>query len=59
MYLALRVQVWTDGVHTLDCVSVDVGTRECGSEAVKRLKPRVLQRLIDAYTMEQALIFCR
>jgi len=30
-----------------------------GSEAVKRLKPHALRRLIDAHAMEQCLIFCR
>jgi ATP-dependent RNA helicase DDX1 len=29
------------------------------SEAVKRLKPRMLQRVIDAFEMEQVLVFCR
>ena len=33
--------------------------KECMSEAVKLLKPRVLQRIIDAFQMDQCLIFCR
>ena len=37
----------------------DVGSKDAMSEAVKRLKPRVLLRIIDAHAMEQCLIFCR
>ena len=33
--------------------------RDCLSEAVKRLKPRVLKRIIDELDMDQCLIFCR
>ncbi|KAK9791611.1 hypothetical protein WJX73_009998 [Symbiochloris irregularis] len=36
-----------------------VDTPDNWSEAVKRLKPRLLQRLIDYFRMEQCMIFCR
>ena len=49
----------TDNVHTFDTIGPQLDTRENWSEAVKRLKQRVLQRVIDTYKMEQCLIFCR
>lgn len=53
------LQVYTDNVHVLDKVGPQVRSPECASEAVKRLKPRLLQRLVDAFNMDQCLIFCR
>lgn len=49
----------TDNVHTFDTIGPQLDTPENWSEAVKRLKQRVLQRVIDTYKMEQCLIFCR
>lgn len=49
----------TDKAHAFDKIGPNVDTPECWSEAVKRLKPRVLQRIIDTYKMDQCLIFCR
>lgn len=46
-------------MHTYDKIGPDNKTQECMSEAVKRLKPRLLKRLIDAHNMDQCLIFCR
>jgi hypothetical protein len=37
----------------------NLDTPENWSEAVKRLKQRYLQRVIDAFAMDQCLIFCR
>ena len=40
----------TDNAHAFDSVGPNhLDSPECMSEAVKRLKPRLLQRLIDAY----------
>lgn len=36
-----------------------VDTREGWSEAVKRLKPRLLQRLADSLRMDSCLVFVR
>ena len=49
----------TDNVHIFDTIGPQLDTPENWSEAVKRLKQRVLQRVIDTYKMEQCLIFCR
>lgn len=58
--VCVRAQVQTDGCHALEAA---LGPRSAGaealSEAVKRLKPRVLQRLLDAFKMPQCLVFCR
>lgn len=51
--------VRTDGCHTFDRVGAGETSQENWSEAVKRLKPRLLQRLVTTLGMEQALIFCR
>lgn len=40
-------------MHVLDKVGPNIATRECWSEAVKRLKPRLLQRIIDTFKMDQ------
>ena len=40
----------TDNAHAFDAVGPShLDSPECMSEAVKRLKPRLLQRLIDSY----------
>ena len=40
----------TDNAHAFDSVGPNhLDSPECLSEAVKRLKPRLLQQLIDAY----------
>lgn len=60
----------TDNVHAHDDSKgaadgvPDQSTRDqnqklAASQSVKRLKPAVLKRLIDAHRMDQALIFCR
>ncbi|PSC75014.1 ATP-dependent RNA helicase DDX1 [Micractinium conductrix] len=51
--------VHTDAVHALDQTGPNLDTPENWSEAVKRLKQRYLQRVLDAFQMEQCLIFCR
>lgn len=58
-WLQTEPHVYTDGVHTVDVLGPNVDSRENWSEAVKRLKPRLLQRVIDAFNMEQVLVFCR
>jgi ATP-dependent RNA helicase DDX1 len=55
----LHQQVYTDNVHVHDQIGPNSRTPECASEAVKRLKPRLLQRIVDAFAMDQCLIFCR
>ena len=37
----------------------NIDSRENWSEAVKRLKPRLLQRLADALKMDSCLVFVR
>ena len=56
----------TDGVHAPDAgpggaplLSPDADSPEAWSEAVKRLKPRLVARLADALEMGQALLFVR
>ena len=49
----------TDRCHTFDKTGPNIDTPENWSEAVKRLKPRMLQRIIDTFHMDQCLIFCR
>ena len=50
----------TDGCHTFDeKPGPNTASREAMSEAVKILKPRILQRVIDSFGMDQCLIFCR
>ena len=48
-WLQSQPQVPTDGVHSFDAVGPAETSAENWSEAVKRLKPRLLQRLIDAF----------
>ena len=53
----------TDQVHSCNKECQDLkpnsSGKECLSQAVKLLKPRVLQRVIDGFQMDQCLIFCR
>ena len=64
-WLQKMPKVETDLVHACnpeafgDGLSANSKGKECMSEAVKLLKPRVLQRIIDAFQMDQCLIFCR
>ncbi|GLC38638.1 hypothetical protein PLESTB_000455000 [Pleodorina starrii] len=59
-WLQSKPEVFTDGCHALDRVGpATASSPECLSEATKRLKQRLLQRLIDSLRMEQCLIFCR
>eukprot|EP00878_Enallax_costatus_P008705 GHUV01009099.1.p1 GENE.GHUV01009099.1~~GHUV01009099.1.p1 ORF type:complete len:403 (+),score=110.41 GHUV01009099.1:2406-3614(+) len=58
-WLQTTPQVYTDNIHVYDKIGPDIKSPECMSEAVKRLKPRLLQRIIDAHHMDQCLIFCR
>ena len=48
-WLQSQPQVPTDGVHSFDAIGPAETSAENWSEAVKRLKPRLLQRLIDAF----------
>ena len=48
-WLQSSPEVPTDNMHAFDMSGPAANTPENWSEAVKRLKPRVLQRLIDAY----------
>jgi len=52
-------KVPTDGVHYDDRVNSTSNSPEGLSEGVKRLKPVVLAKLIEAFQMEQCLIFAR
>lgn len=52
--------VETDGIHSIDPpLEPTSSSPEAMSEAVKRLKPRLLVRLLDSLRAEQALVFCR
>jgi ATP-dependent RNA helicase DDX1 len=52
-------KIETDGIHRQDHVSANTDTPEMWSEAVKILKPLLLVKIIDAYKMDQCMIFCR
>jgi ATP-dependent RNA helicase DDX1 len=59
-WLQSEPAVETDGVHKVDPpLEPTSATLEAFSEAVKRLKPRLLVRLLDSLGSEQALVFCR
>eukprot|EP01025_Chloroclados_australasicus_P054950 TRINITY_DN6577_c0_g1_i1.p1 TRINITY_DN6577_c0_g1~~TRINITY_DN6577_c0_g1_i1.p1 ORF type:complete len:753 (-),score=102.41 TRINITY_DN6577_c0_g1_i1:390-2648(-) len=59
-WLQSQPNVQTDGCHHFDGRPAPNSTSKAHmSEAVKILKPRMLQRIIDQYKMEQCLIFCR
>lgn len=54
----------TDGVHQRDYIQFQANdhhslSRETKSEAVKLLKPLILKKVIDAFQMDQCLVFCR
>ena len=48
-WLQAEPRVPTDNAHAFDAVGPQHDTPENWSEAVKRLKPRVLQRLLDMH----------
>lgn len=48
-WLQSNPAVPTDNMHAFDSTGPNVDSPENWSQAVKRLKPRVLQRLIDTY----------
>ncbi len=59
-WLQSSPNVWTDRIH--DCeppLSPTSTGSESWSHAVKVLKPRLLQRILDSLDVSQALIFCR
>ena len=59
-WLQSEPRVDTDGVHVVDPpLAPTSASKEAWSEAVKRLKPRLLVRLLDSLKAEQALVFCR
>jgi len=58
-WLQSEPHVWTDGCHALLKLGPDSKSDEAMSEAIKRLKPRLLQRIIDRLDMDQAIVFCR
>jgi ATP-dependent RNA helicase DDX1 len=49
----------TDNMHLHDAPSPSSATAESLSEGIKRLKYAKLRQVIDAYNMEQCMIFCR
>ena len=54
----------TDNVHARDAPAGAGAlglplSRDCASAAVKRLKPHLLLRLVDALRMDRVLVFCR
>jgi len=58
-WLQSNPSVFTDNLHMFDTIGTDVNTAENWSQATKKLKQRMLQRVVDTLQMEQALIFCR
>ncbi|GAB5031371.1 atp-dependent rna helicase ddx1 [Nannochloropsis oceanica] len=56
---ASSVHVATDNVHSSSSSSSSSSAEDERSEQIKRLKPLVLLKLIEAYNMDQCLIFCR
>lgn len=59
-WLQSTPRVWTDGMHDVDAPLVPNSSgQNAWSAAIKLLKPRLLQRLIDSLQIDQALIFCR
>ncbi|GMH45072.1 hypothetical protein BSKO_13029 [Bryopsis sp. KO-2023] len=58
-WLQANPRVPTDNCHALERIGPEIQTKECYSEAIKRLKPRTLCKIIEKHKMEQCLIFCR
>lgn len=59
-WLQMEPVVDTDGMHAVDPpLSPTSSSKEAWSEAIKRLKPRMLVRLLDTLKAEQAIVFCR
>lgn len=63
-WLQTEPRVWTDGCHAPDASCsplppTDATSRAQLSEAAKRLKPRLLARIADAWKMDRCLVFCR
>lgn len=48
-WLQQTPQVYTDNAHTFDNTGPQLQTEENWSEGLKRLKPRMLQRIIDTF----------
>ncbi len=57
-WLQSAPKVPTDKAHAHDRVGPNMDTPENWSEAVKRLKPRVLQRLIDTHKCARPPVHC-
>eukprot|EP01117_Protostelium_nocturnum_P014660 TRINITY_DN55_c0_g1_i4.p1 TRINITY_DN55_c0_g1~~TRINITY_DN55_c0_g1_i4.p1 ORF type:complete len:532 (+),score=179.12 TRINITY_DN55_c0_g1_i4:764-2359(+) len=55
----LTPKIKTDGIHSKDSINAELSNAESLSEGIKLLKPHLLKKVIDAYKMEQAMIFCR
>lgn len=53
---ALEPKAETDRVHSL---ANTLDGDDAASEAIKRLKPHIVRRIIDTHEMDQCLIFCR
>ena len=53
---SLEPKALTDRAHSL---ASNLEGDDAMSESIKRLKPHVLKRIIDAHDMDQCLIFCR
>jgi ATP-dependent RNA helicase DDX1 len=56
------VKISTDGIHETDKnvnLNGPLANAESFSEAIKLLKPHLLKQVIDAYKMDQAMIFVR
>lgn len=59
-WLQSSPSVWTDRIHDVDPpLNPTSSGSESWSHAVKILKPRLLQRILDSLRVEQALVFCR
>lgn len=57
-WLQSQPAVPTDNAHRFDETGPNVDSAENWSEAVKKLKPRVLQRLIDAHKCDAGILLC-
>jgi len=55
----LQPRIQTDAVHRNDNTYPGVDTPEMFSEAIKILKSLIIVKIINAFKMDQALIFCR